>query len=233
MEMKDSTNDGEEVARGGAERAEGQQPHRAAEAGEMGRRIAEARNGSDAARGELWEGCRNYLLMIANLAVKGGLQSKVGGSDLVQETLLEADRIFDRFDGHSQEELRRWLTRILEHKICNTLKRFCRTGRRDIRRELAGNDGLGADVRNLSAGRGNTPQRQLERDEVHERLQGQIAVLSEDHRQVVRMRIEDGLAFEEIGSRIGRSAEAARKLFARAVLELQRRLKETESGESR
>ena len=44
-----------------------------------------------------------------------------------------------------------------------------------------------------------------------------VARLPEDARQVVVLRIDHDLPFAEIGARLGRSAEAARKVYIRAI----------------
>ena len=48
--------------------------------------------------------------------------------------------------------------------------------------------------------------------------------LSDEHRQVLRLRNWDGLSFAEIGGRLNRSEDAARKLWSRAVEKLQAKL---------
>ena len=68
-----------------------------------------ARRGSPQALGQVLELCRRYLLHIANSELDSHLQAKLGASDVVQETFLEAQRIFDRFEGNSPDELRAWL----------------------------------------------------------------------------------------------------------------------------
>src|SRR5262245_15977187 len=45
-------------------------------------RLAAARDGSDAALGELLEGFRNYLLLVADRELPGDLRAKGGASDL-------------------------------------------------------------------------------------------------------------------------------------------------------
>lgn len=48
--------------------------------------------------------------------------------------------------------------------------------------------------------------------------------LPEDYQTVLRLRYWDGLTFTQIGAQLGRSAEAARKLWYRAVVMLQTEL---------
>ena len=49
---------------------------------------------------------------------------KVDASDLVQETMLEAYRDFDRFQGRSEQEWMAWLRKILAHNVADLSARF-------------------------------------------------------------------------------------------------------------
>lgn len=202
--------------------ASSREEHRSHESRGFSGLCDEARNGSSQALGELLESSRNYLLLIANLALKGKIRGKVGPSDLVQETFIEAQRSFERFEGKSDEELQRWLYRILEHRIGNTFKRFLKTNRRDITREvdwsglfltLAEHDLPGNDPK--------TPGSLLSLKEDAGQFEIARAHLPSDQRQVIQLRVDERLSFEQIGLQMHRSTDAARKLFARAVLKLQ------------
>ncbi|MFO1095037.1 MAG: sigma-70 family RNA polymerase sigma factor [Planctomycetaceae bacterium] len=185
-------------------------------------RFDAARAGSTAALGELLESCRNYLLMIANHAVEPEWQAKVGASDLVQETFAEVQRVFDRFDGETEGDLLRWMTRILEYKIGNTLQHYRSAARRDVRRELDWHRLCGsAFLQKLPDANGELPSAVLRSKEYSERVQAALGALSEDQRLVIRLRVDENLTFDEIAQRMQRSAEAARKLFARAIHSLQ------------
>ena len=59
-----------------------------------GRRLAEARAGSQEALGKLLESFRAYLLLIAQCELDAELRAKGGASDLVQQTFLEGQRDF-------------------------------------------------------------------------------------------------------------------------------------------
>jgi hypothetical protein len=55
------------------------------------------------------DGCRQYLLLIANEMIGPELQAKFGASDLVQDTFIEAQRHLAGFRGTSNAEMRAWL----------------------------------------------------------------------------------------------------------------------------
>jgi RNA polymerase sigma-70 factor (ECF subfamily) len=183
--------------------------------------IEAARRGSGEALGRLLEECRRYLQWLANQQVPAAIQAKGGASDLVQETFLEAQRDFVHFQGQTEEELRAWLRRILLHNCANFKHQFLRTEKRQVQREVPL---AGVTPEELRRAKG-TPQpspsaeaRVRERDETLNRALDQ---LSEPYRQAICWRSYERCSFQEIGRRLGRSAEAARKLWIRAIHQLQ------------
>jgi RNA polymerase sigma-70 factor (ECF subfamily) len=178
-----------------------------------------ARAGSSEAIGALLDNCRNYLLLVANSSLGPGLRTKVGASDLVQETFLEAQRLFDRFQGNNEQDLLRWLSRILENKLGNTLKRHLWAGKRDLSREASSGGDSNSFVDSQTS-----PSGVLMREEEVAGIQAMVSQLSDDYRRVIDLRVHQDFSFEEIGRVMSRSDEAARKLFARAIEELRTRM---------
>jgi RNA polymerase sigma-70 factor (ECF subfamily) len=175
--------------------------------------IAAAAAGSGEALGRLFEVYRPYLLLIANEEVEAQLQAKVGPSDLVQQTFLEGQRDFTGFRGHTEDDLRAWLRQILLHNIANVGRQYRATDMRQVSREVG------------DAAAGSLPDRKpspssvLAAQEQDAALSRALQHLPADYRDVLRLR-QDDLSFEEVGRRLGRSAEAARKVWARAVAQL-------------
>lgn len=185
---------------------------------ELARWLAGARAGSGEALGRLLQLCRNYLLLVANEQLDADLRGKGGASDLVQETFLEAQRDFARFQGATEAEWLAWLRRILVNNAGNFTRRF-RTGKRDAGREvmLGSADSAGPVLPDSLL----TPSSQAMEREEAAALQQALARLSDDYRRVLVLRYQDGRSFAEIGRLLERSAEAARKLWARAMERLQ------------
>lgn len=188
--------------------------------------IGAARNGSKQAIGELFELCRPYLLKIANRKLDPALHSKAGGSDLVQETFLEAQKDFDRFDGSRKSELLVWLRRILLNNLADFTRRYRKARMRDAGAEVS------LDVRELAhhwqawlATGSASPSSAARGNEQVELLERALAKLPEHYRRVIRLRHQENRTFKEIGDQLGRTSEAARKLWARAIGRLQVELK--------
>src|SRR3974377_1252386 len=98
--------------------------------------LAEARAGNARALDRLFAMCRNYVAIIARSQVEGWLRAKVDASDLVQQTLLEAYRDFQRFHGATEGEWLGWLRQILSHNAADFVRQFCKTDKRQARREV-------------------------------------------------------------------------------------------------
>jgi RNA polymerase sigma-70 factor (ECF subfamily) len=176
------------------------------------------------ALGRLLEEFRPYLLMIARDELPASLERKLAPSDLVQETLVKGYEQAGTFRGQTPEEFARWLRQILLNHLSNTQKAFGRQMRDLAREQRAGSA--------LVHPRAQTPSHFVLQRELQHRLELALGKLSTIHREVLLLRHRDDLSFVEIGNRLQRSDEAARKLWVRAVRQLQRELGIDDSAES-
>jgi RNA polymerase sigma-70 factor (ECF subfamily) len=188
-------------------------------------KLPEARAGSREALGQLLEACRGYLLRIANQGLGDDLQAKGGASDLVQETFLEAHRDFARFQGTTEAELLAWLRCLLLNNVANFARGYRATDKRQVGREVSleggassglGEPGLVADT--------PSPSMEAMAREKAEALTRALECLPEDYRRVITLRNQERREFEEIGQLMGRSTDAARRLWSRAIERLQHEL---------
>ena len=165
---------------------------------------------------EVLESCRLFLLSVASEELPDALRAKGGASDLVQQTLAAAIRSEHQFRGGTVGELRAWLRAILLSEAAAFRRRYSGTASRDVSREIPINATLGRHE--------HTPVVAAIEAEQTRRLSTAVEQLPDDLRQAVVLRLEDELGFAEIGVRLGRSEEAARKLFTRALDRLRGRL---------
>ena len=193
--------------------------------------IASARRGSPEALGALFAGCWDYLVVVASRELPADLQGKVGPSDLVQETLLEAGQRFERFVGGDKAELLEWLRRILLAKLSNAKRRYRRTIKRALDREvpIAGLSSVIAPGHGTAGQVTDTPSRVAMERERREAVDRAIARLPEDYRRAIELRCRDLCSFSEMGRSLGRSADGARKLWFRAVRKLKHEFR-TDTG---
>jgi RNA polymerase sigma-70 factor (ECF subfamily) len=195
------------------------------DAAAVGRWLQQARAGSREAIGLALEACRAYLLAVANRQVDAGLRAKGGASDLVQETFLEAQRDFDRFQGTTDAELRAWLCRLLVNNAANFVRHYRGTDKRQVGREQAlqrpGDTSLLGPALPAPTPTPSAEMIDLEEAEAVERA---MARLPEDYRRVIVLRNRENRSFEEIARELGRSENAVCKLWLRAIERLQAEL---------
>ena len=111
------------------------------------------------------------------------------------------------------------------HKAAQLGRRFRGTRKRQLSREIpVGTADSGSAHPSQIAARGPTPSVQVMADEQLHRLSEATNRLPEDYREVMVLRYQQGLSFEEVGERLGRSPDAARMLWARAVEKLKTEL---------
>ena len=178
------------------------------------------------ALGRLLELYRNYLRLLARTQIDLALRVRLDPSDLVQETLLEAHRDFPQFAGTSEKEMVAWLRRILVRNLADQVKHHKAQARTWQRQEsLEGLlDRSCLEVQDALAQGVSSPSAQASRREQAVLLADALARLPADYREVIVLRNLQGLKFEEIANRLGRSAGAVRMLWARSLEKLHRLL---------
>jgi RNA polymerase sigma-70 factor (ECF subfamily) len=194
-------------------------------AADVDRLLCEARAGSAEAMGQVLEVFREYLLSIANQRLDPALRAKGGASDIVQETFLEAQRDLVQFAGTTETELKAWLVRLMVNNALNFARTYKSTGKRQVSREV----GLPQNTPTGPAGGdlpGDTPTPSVEMmaEERTAALKRAIANLPEDHQRVIVLRNQEDRAFNEIAELMGRTENAVRKLWFRAVEQLQQEM---------
>jgi RNA polymerase sigma-70 factor (ECF subfamily) len=182
--------------------------------------ISAARGGDRSALARALMSFRDYLLLVANERMGPTLKTKEGASDLVQETFLQAQQRISTYRGRSTNEWRSWLRSILVRELANKRRHFEATAKRTADREVPVSEWS----RVGAAATDETPSSELARREREAALFEAIARLPEHYQKVVIGHQRDRLTFAEIGQRRGVSAEAARKIWMRALGRLRKEL---------
>lgn len=177
----------------------------------------------DAAR-ELFDRHAESLSRLARRRVVGGLRRKLGASDVVQETLLAAFQTLDGFEDRGPGSFRAWLERILDCRAKDQVKRHVVAGRRSVRREQSRASGVLDDHERASTA---SPSSVASHREETDALARALAAMEGDDRRVLELVRDHGKDFAVVGRAMERSSDAARKLYARAVVRLGRRVRRT------
>jgi RNA polymerase sigma-70 factor, ECF subfamily len=186
------------------------------------RLIDRARREEPGALDRLLDSYRNYLRLLARTGIDVSLQGKADASDLVQDALLRASQHFGQFRGACEAELTSWLRQILARCLADFIRRY-RAGARRAGREQSLDELLNHSsqaMERIVSANGTSPSASAERRDLGVVLSNALAELSDDHRDVIVLHHLEGLGWDEVGRRLGRTSGAVRMLWARALKEL-------------
>jgi RNA polymerase sigma-70 factor (ECF subfamily) len=173
---------------------------------------------------------RSYLLLLARVRLDPMVQAKVGASDVVQQTMLEAHRDFAQFRGRTVGEQAAWLRQVLARNLANVV-RDLRRDKRDVARERplqASLDESASRLESWLAAEQSSPSQQVEQHERAVRLAEALATLPENQREAVVLRHWHGCSLAEIGERLGCTTAAVTGLLHRGLRKLRQQLQDLE-----
>jgi RNA polymerase sigma-70 factor (ECF subfamily) len=151
------------------------------------------------------------------------LRSKLESMDLAQDVLFSALQDLGKFEYRSEGDFVRWLAKVSENRIRDNLDKL-HAGKRDVRKEVRLDHDVPTTAKGFAAPAGpvatTTPSAILSKREELERLSRAIETLKDEYREVVLLTKIEGLSYGQIGNRVGKSAEAVRKLCCRAMAAL-------------
>jgi RNA polymerase sigma-70 factor (ECF subfamily) len=195
--------------------------------------LTRARQGDADCLGALLELYRNYLHLMARTQIDLHLQGRASASDAVQEAFVQACENFAQFRGGSEGELVAWLRRILVNTLAKVVEKQAKARKRDARREISverviqNMENSSAAFDAALASPRSSPSEQAERRELATQVADQLARLPANYREVIVLRNLEGLSFEEVAQRMGRTSGAVRILWLRAL----DKLRELQPGE--
>jgi RNA polymerase sigma-70 factor (ECF subfamily) len=179
-----------------------------------------AHDGDREALGALLYLYRRYMSRLARNQIGPRLHVKADTSDIAQDVCLEVHRHFGQFNGTTEAEFGAWIRKILAGLVANSVRRYHGTKKRDVRRErpLAERSlDSSAVYGRETAARGGTPSEEAINRETSDQLASAIDQLAPHYRQVIELRVGEGLPFAEIAQEMGRSLDSVEKLWWRAV----------------
>ncbi len=179
---------------------------------------------------DVWhpERYRDYLLMLARLRFPDILRGKLSASDVVQETLLKAEKAKGQFRGDG-DVLAAYLRKILANTMADKVREFTRD-KQNVALERSLHEELEQSSDHLEkwlAADQSSPSEQAERNEMLLRLAGALAKLPEDERTALELRYlrEIPVSAAEIAAYLNRDTpRAATGLLARGLARLRKLL---------
>lgn len=171
---------------------------------------------------------RPNLTVLARGQIPVSMQARLDASDIVQETLLEAYRKRDQFQGGQEaKQLAGWLRQLLSCNLIDAL-RTQRRDQRDVRREQmlpqsVDESAMGLDA--LLIANDSSPSEAVDKRFRALEVARAIEQLPEHQRDAILLRYFQKTTLEEIASHMQKSKPAVAGLLKRGLASLRERLK--------
>jgi RNA polymerase sigma-70 factor (ECF subfamily) len=184
--------------------------------------------GDAAARELLLARHRDRLRRMVALRLNPRLQARVDPSDVVQDTLAEADAKLGDYAQRRPLPFYPWLRRLAWEHLVRLHRRHVVARRRSVRCEEVPPAPLpDASVWELAsrlAARGSSPSARLRRDEQRSRVRQALARLGENDREVLVLRYLEDLSPREIAAVLGVTEATVKMRQLRALQRLREQL---------
>lgn len=160
---------------------------------------------------------RRYLIQHAKRLWRSGDQRLLDQADIVQLTIIKGIENYERFRGETNAELACWLRQILTRQILSHRRQLSSL------KETTISDATLAYLQ-------SAPRKTLFREsdnlqEMGQSVRAAISRLPSHYREVVELHHFQKMSFVTIGKRKGKTSEAMRKIWGRAILRLRGQLK--------
>jgi RNA polymerase sigma-70 factor (ECF subfamily) len=187
------------------------------------------------ARNRLLDRHRQRLRDLIQLRLDRRLAARVDPSDVVQESLAEADRRLPNYLRDRPMLFYPWLRALALQRLTDLHRQHVRSLKRSVCREVVRlpflTDNSLRDLARRMTGPECSPSAGLERREALERMRAALAGLPERDREVLLLRHLEQLSVREMASVLGVSEGAVKVRHVRALWRLRQTLGEATSEE--
>ena len=177
--------------------------------------LLKAQAGDADALNRLLDRCLPRLRRWARGRLPWGLRSMLDTSDLVQDAVINALPHLEKFEIRTERALDAYLQQAVKNRIIDLYKR---SRRRPTRQSMPDD---------VPAGNAS-PHEEAIGAEIYEQYERALASLKNEERSAVVSRLEFGMDYAEIASRLGKSSpDAARMAVSRAIVRLADKLSQS------
>jgi RNA polymerase sigma-70 factor (ECF subfamily) len=176
--------------------------------------VRRVRAGDEVAGRLLFERHLPALLAKARARLPAALRGKVGASDVVQDAWLGAFLDIAKFEDRGDGSFAAWLRTILDRRVVDAVRHHAGSKKRQAKREVR----LVTEAARLEPDRRQvTPSVEVRGAEEAARLRAVVDSLPDDYAAVIRLVHREGLTLVEAGACLGRTPDATRMLYNRAM----------------
>lgn len=151
------------------------------------------------------------------------IRSTIGREDICQETFRVAFLGMDGFENRHEGGFYGWLRTIALNQIRDSVKAH-QSRKRGGGRTRITYDQFVSNLFGEVEANGASPFRDISRQDICRFLRIMVASLPTNYQNVLRLQFEDGLTYEQIGERIGKSPQAVKGILKRAKDQLRKDL---------
>jgi RNA polymerase sigma-70 factor (ECF subfamily) len=175
------------------------------------------RRGDEAAFQSLLDRYVDGLRERVSRQIPPSLQRRIAASDVIQETCILAYSRREDFEDRGDGSFGAWLRAIADRKLKEEVRRHRGASKRSAGREVT--RGGRPDTAHFR-GHHRTPSAAAVLSEDALRVRSAMRRLPSDYQTVIHLALERGLPLRDVAEQMGRSREAAKKLYGRAVVRL-------------
>ena len=176
--------------------------------------LARAKAGDEEAFAELFGRHVGVVAGRIRRVLPARITRKVSVADVVQEVRITAFERIEQFELRGENSFRSWLMRIAEFKVGSELKRYGLAAKRAAHTEVTRGQRL---TTGQFQAHDRSPSAMAMVSENRQFVREALALVPDDYRCILELVYLEQLNLREAGERMGRSADAARKLYGRAL----------------
>ncbi len=187
---------------------------------------ARIRQGQTPALMELLEAHRAQLLGFVERKMSPGLRRKIDPEDVLQEAISHCARAFQDMEPAELEPLA-WIHQVAERRIIDAHRKFFGTQKRAAGREVALGGGATASrpaLIDMLVASFTSPSQAFARGQREQKLVEAMQRLSEEQRDLLRMRYIEELPTKQIAEQMDKTDGAIRVMLTRSLKRLEQLL---------
>lgn len=194
--------------------------------------LEQVRQGSTEALNGLLDQHRPWIRRLIALRLDPRLRRRVDPSDVVQEVHLEVARRIEDYLEREPMPFQLWLRQTAYDKLIDLRRKHLEAECRTVQREVMLAEDSSIQLIQLLLGQDNPPDRRMLEQELAERLNNALDKLPEHDREVVLMRVFEGLDNQEVSQVLGIHPSTGSKHFGRALFQLRAILLKEEGSDT-
>jgi RNA polymerase sigma-70 factor, ECF subfamily len=183
-----------------------------------------AGEGDRTARNRLLLRHQDRLRSLVALRMDRRLAARLDPSDVVQESLAEADRRLEDYLRRRPMPFYPWLRQLALERLVDEHRRHVRSQKRSVRREEARlsflPDESAQELADRLVDRGSNPSERLRREAERDRVRAALTLLGENDRELLALRHLEQLSVREIAAVLGITEGAVKVRHVRALKRL-------------